>query len=149
MGKVQLDGKQFALDGERFAFRGVTYGTFRPRDDGARFPEREQVKRDFSAMRDAGFTVVRTYTAPPDDVVDVAADWGLHVLAGVYYSDWRYLLGASRHDRKRVAADARAEVRGTARRLAGHDNVLAGGPGHEVPAARGRWGGASGIRPRV
>src|SRR5207253_2534444 len=28
-GRVVIDGKQFAIDGRRFPFRGVTYGTFR------------------------------------------------------------------------------------------------------------------------
>src|SRR5215213_5464770 len=98
-GRLKTDGKLFSVEGSRFAFRGVTYGTFRPRDDGARYPERERVKQDFSAMADAGFTVVRTYTAPPDDVVDLAADWDLRLLAGTFYSDWRYLLGSSRRGR--------------------------------------------------
>jgi hypothetical protein len=72
--RVRVDGKQFACDGARFAFRGVTYGTFRPRADGARFPDRDVVKRDLCTMRDAGFTVVRTYTVPPDDVIELAVD---------------------------------------------------------------------------
>src|SRR5688572_13098759 len=101
-GRVTIDGKFFALEGRRFDFRGVTYGTFEPRSsDGARFPEREQIKTDFESMREAGFTVVRTYTAPPEDLVSLAADWGLHVMAGVFYADWRYLLGTSRRDRHR------------------------------------------------
>jgi O-antigen biosynthesis protein len=60
MGRVVVDGKQFAVDGARFRFRGVTYGTFRPREDGARFPDHARMKRDFADMREAGFTVVRT-----------------------------------------------------------------------------------------
>ncbi|MDP9405585.1 MAG: glycosyl transferase, partial [Actinomycetota bacterium] len=92
-----MDGKQFAVGDRRFLFRGVTYGTFAPRDsDGARFPEAEQIKHDLSAMTDAGFTVVRTYTAPPDDLLDLAGEFGLRVMAGVFWPDWRYLVGSSR-----------------------------------------------------
>src|SRR5438094_384064 len=87
--RVRVDGKQFSLRGRRFAFRGVTYGTFRPREDGERFPERGPAKLDFHAIAGAGFTVVRTYTAPPDDIVELAADHDLrryltrlHHLAG-------------------------------------------------------------------
>ena len=94
--RVRTDGKQFSLDGERFRFQGVTYGTFGQREDGSLFPDREQVKRDFCAMHEAGFTVVRTYTPPPDDVIELAADWGLKLFAGVFWADWRYLQGASR-----------------------------------------------------
>ena len=82
--RITVDGKFFALGRERFAFRGVTYGTFAPRTDGSRFPERHVVKQDFAQLREAGFTVVRTYTAPPDDVLDLAADWDLRVLAGAF-----------------------------------------------------------------
>lgn len=144
-GRVSCDGKQFAVDGRRFAFRGVTYGTFRPRDDGARFPERDRLKRDMSAMEEAGFTVVRTYTPPPDDMVDLAADWGLRLLAGVFFPDWRYLVGTSRRGLRRVARDARAEVRSTARRLVGNESVLGISVGNEVPADVLRWFGTKEI----
>ena len=141
MTRLRADGKFFSLGGERFAFRGVTYGTFQSRGDGALFPDRERVKQDFSAMREAGFTVVRTYTPPPDDVVDLAADWGLQLFAGIFYPDWRYLLGRSRRDQRRVAATARATVREAARRFAGVENVGALCLGNEVPADVLRWVG--------
>ncbi|HEX5265616.1 MAG TPA: glycosyltransferase, partial [Acidimicrobiales bacterium] len=142
MSRIRVDGKQFAVGQERFAFRGVSYGTFAPREDDAQFPEREQVKKDFSAMREAGFTVVRTYTAPPADVVDLAADWGLRLLVGAFYPDWRYLVGAGRRERERLARAARAEVRQVARRLAGNEVVLGISLGNEVPADVVRWEGS-------
>jgi glycosyltransferase involved in cell wall biosynthesis len=141
--KVRTDGKFFALGGDRFSFRGVTYGTFGAREDGALFPDREQVKRDFAAMREAGFTVVRTYTSPPDDVVELAADWDLRLLVGVFYPDWRYLLGRSRRDQRRVAAEARATVRASAAHFAGVEHVLALSLGNEVPADVIRWVGTT------
>lgn len=140
---VEVDGKFFAVDGRRFSFRGVTYGTFRPRDsDGARFPERDGLKRDFSAMNEAGFTVVRTYTEPPEDLLDVAADWGLRVLAGVFWPDWRYLLGTSRRQAAGVHRDARREVRDATHRLSGDPRVLALCLGNEIPADVIRWHGS-------
>src|SRR5437764_893434 len=139
--RVQTDGKQFALDGKRFLFRGVTYGTFGQREDGALFPDREQVKQDFCAMHEAGFTVVRTYTPPPDDVVELAADWGLKLFAGVFWSDWRYLLGASRRQHRDIVRRAETEVRAVARRLAGTEAVMALSLGDEVPADLLRWVG--------
>lgn len=142
VGRVHVDGKQFALGDRRFTFRGVTYGTFQPRADGARYPERAYLKRDFEAIAQAGFTVVRTYTAPSDDLIEVAADYGLRVLAGVFYPDWRYLLGWSRRDQRRVQATAAQEVRSAARRLAGVDAVLGLVLGNEVPADVIRWIGA-------
>ena len=79
--RVRTDGKFFSLGGEQFRFHGVTYGTFHSRDDGALFPQRERIAEDFRAMADAGFTVVRTYTPPPDDLLELAAECGLRVFA--------------------------------------------------------------------
>jgi len=143
--RVHVDGKHFTARGRRFPFRGVTYGTFRPRDDGERFPERGPAKLDLAAMAEGGFTVVRTYTAPPDDIVDLAADHDLRLLAGAFYPDWRYLVGASRRQQREVARAAEKEVRATARRLAGRPEVLALVLGNEVPTDVVRWLGATEI----
>src|SRR5258706_9450763 len=117
--RVVVDGKFFTAAGRRMAFRGVTYGTFRAREDGAAFPDRDRMKRDFAAIADAGFTVVRTYTEPPDDAIELAADWGLYLFPEAFYPDWRYLVGTSRRERARVLRDERTRVRAAARRLAG------------------------------
>lgn len=137
--RVTVDGKQFRRGDERFVFRGVTYGTFTPRADGARYPDRQRMKRDFSIMQDRGFDVVRTYTEPADDVLECAADCGLGVMAGVFYEDWRYLIGGSRRQQRAVAADARAAVGAAARRLADNTDVVALVVGNEVPADVIRW----------
>jgi glycosyltransferase involved in cell wall biosynthesis len=140
---VRVDGKFFAVGADRFHFRGVTYGTFAPRADGTRFPEREQLERDLAMIREAGFNVLRTYTLPSDDVLAAAEDHGLHVLPDVFYPDWRYLLGGSRRQRRQVGRDAAREVRTAARRLAGNEQVLALSLGNEVPADVLRWYGTN------
>jgi glycosyltransferase involved in cell wall biosynthesis len=139
VGRVAVDGKFFAVGGERFVFRGVTYGTFAPRSDGAQFPELPRLKDDLAKMREAGFTVLRTYTLPTDDVLEVAAENGLRVLADVFYPDWRYVLGGSRRQRRSVAREACREVREAARQLAGNEHVLALSLGNEIPADVLRW----------
>lgn len=142
MQRIQVDGKHFVAGADgRFPVRGVTYGTFAPRSDGARFPERDRVKRDFVDMAEAGFTVVRTYTSPPDDLLDLAADTGLRLLVDVFYPDWRYLVGASERDRRAVAREARETVRREARRLADYEQVFALSLGNEIPADVVRWVG--------
>jgi len=144
-GHISVDGKQFACGDDRFRFHGVTYGTFRPREDGARYPDRQEVKRDFASMAQAGFTVVRTYTPPPDDVVDLAADWGIRLLVDVFYPDWRYLVGISRQDRRQMIGDAKAEVQRVTRRFAGNPVVLGLSVGNEVPADAVRWFGTPAV----
>ncbi len=144
--RVAADGKFFRVAEERFPFRGVTYGTFEPRaSDGERFPERERMARDLDAMAANGFTVVRTYTAPPDDLLDLASARGLKILAGVFYADWRYLVGASARQARRVVIDARAEVGRVARVLADRPEVLGLCLGNEVPADVVRWSGTDKI----
>ena len=143
--RVRIDGKQFSLAGRRFPFRGVTYGTFRPRQDGARFPCRDRMSRDFTAIRAAGFTVVRTYTAPSEDMVELAAASGLRLLAGLFHLDWRYVAGAGRRELRQAAADARRAVALDARRLAGNPSVLGLCVGNEIPADVVRWFGARAV----
>lgn len=142
---ITVDGKFFAVDEDRFDFRGVTYGTFAAGSDGSRFPAHDRMKRDFAAMREADFTVVRTYEAPTADLLDLAADWDLRVLAGIFYLDWRYVLGGSTRDYRRVTREARAEVRAAARRFAGNEQVLGLALGNEIPADVLRWYGVDAI----
>ena len=138
-GRIAIDGKLFRRGADRFDFRGVTYGTFSPREDGALYPDRQQIKLDLEAMGAAGFTVVRTYTLPPDDLLDVAADSGLRVFADVFFPDWRYLIGVSHRQHRRVARQARSEVKAAALRLAGNEQILALSLGNEIPADVLRW----------
>lgn len=138
-GRIRPAGKHFTRGGRPFPFRGVTYGTFRPGPDGALFPDRDRVKRDFAAIHEHGFTVVRTYTEPPERVLEAAADWGLQLLVGAFAEDWRYLVGCSGRARRRLERAARRQVTATARRLAGCDQVLGVCVGNEVPADVVRW----------
>ena len=149
-GRLVVDGKFFAQDNtrfsftageERFTFRGVTYGTFAPRADGAAFPERARLRNDFELIADAGFTVVRTYTLPPDDVIDAAAEHGLLLFAESFYPDWRYITGGSQRDVRDVLVSARRTVRAAARQFAGNPHIAALSLGNEIPADVIRWVG--------
>ena len=148
-GPVRVDGKFFAVGDRRFRFRGVTYGTFAPRDDGALVPARDRIKRDFADMAEAGFTVVRTYTEPPADLLELAADHGLRLLAGAHWVDWRYLAGASRRQQRSITRAGAAAVRQAAERLSGCDSVLAVCVGNEVPADVVRWLGTAPVAAAV
>lgn len=142
MKRIQTEGKFFSDGGGRFRFRGVTYGTFAPRPlDAARFPELHVMKQDLHAMRDAEFTVVRTYTEPPQDLLEVAEAAELRVMAGVHFDDWRYLIGSGRRQMRSVARDAELVVRSAAERLAENPTVLGICLGNEIPADVLRWFG--------
>jgi GT2 family glycosyltransferase len=121
----------------------VSYGTFRPRSDGALFPEPSGIEHDFSQISEAGFTVVRTYTEPPGDLLEAAGRFGLSVLAGIYYPDWRDLIGSSRRGVREVARSAEARVTAAASHLKGYDQVIAVVTGNELPADVIRWTGTN------
>src|ERR1043166_5771793 len=78
-------------DRRPFRVRGVTYGSFLPRADGVPFPVRETCRADLTAIADAGLNVLRTYTVPPPEILELAAETGLRVLVGLQYHDWRML----------------------------------------------------------
>jgi glycosyltransferase involved in cell wall biosynthesis len=140
--RLRVAGKFFACGDERFLMRGVTYGTFRSRADGALFPDEAAIARDFSAIAAAGFNVVRTYTTPPEDLLAQAAANDLLVLASSFFEDWRYMLGSSRSERRRIRRQARDAVRSAVQALAGNPAVAALVIANEVPADVVRWVGA-------
>ena len=89
MERVVADGKHLRLGPAPYRVKGVTYGHFAPRGDGFLFPETPQVERDLTAISEHGFTVVRTYSVPPPDLLDTARALGLRLLVGLRYDDWR------------------------------------------------------------
>src|SRR6266498_2069375 len=48
--RPRVQGKFFFVGEEKLYVRGVTYGTFRPNEEGEEFPAREVVERDFAQM---------------------------------------------------------------------------------------------------
>lgn len=132
-GRVRLMGKYLSVDGRRFRMRGATYGTFARRRDGALFPDPAQLHADIAAMAQAGLNVIRTYTVPPQDLLDAAAEFGLRVLAGIDYDDWRMEPQSGLRTRRRIRAAGRSAVEAAMERLAGRPEVLAVVVGNEVP----------------
>jgi O-antigen biosynthesis protein len=119
--------------GRVFRVRGVTYGSFRPRADGEHFPASDVVGRDFGLIADAGLNTVRTYSLPPPDVLDLAAENGLYVLVGLHYDDWRVEATPGRAARRRILEAGRRAVGAALHRCAERPEVLAVAIGNEVP----------------
>jgi GT2 family glycosyltransferase len=131
-----VSGKSLHLDGRRFLIKGVSYGTFAPRADGALFPEPDCVARDFKAIAELGANTVRTYTPPPLSVLDEAARCGLRVIVGLPWSQHVAFL-----DSGPIARDIRATVRGYVDDLASHPAMLLFTVGNEIPPSVIRWYG--------
>ncbi len=144
-GRVGTDGKLFAAGGARFELRGVTYGTFAPRADGALLPEPEDLRRDFAAIAGAGFTVARIYEPPPRDVLEAAEEFGLRLLVGAPDPGWRHVRGASPEVFRRLARNAGDRIKEVVDRLGGSEQVFGLVVSNEIPADVVRWFGAERI----
>lgn len=130
---VHVDGKHLIRGGLPFRVKGVTYGSFTPRLDGALYPDRFQIKTDLVEMAATGVNVVRTYTLPPPEVLDLAAEAGLYLIVGLDYRDWRYEAHPGTASHRRVLDAGRREIERAVALCAGRDEVLALSVGNEVP----------------
>ncbi len=134
--RLRVAGKFLALGDAKFAIRGVTYGTFRTRENGCDYPEPPVVDRDFAAMAAHGLNSVRVYTVPPRWLLDIALVHGLKVMIGLPWEQHIAYL-----DQPRLAADIERRVREGVRACAGHAAVLCYAIGNEIPAPVVRWSG--------
>jgi O-antigen biosynthesis protein len=143
--RVLADGKHLTADGEPFHARGVTYGGFATRDDGMPYPERAQIKLDLAAMADLGLNTVRTYTPPPPELLELAEEFGLRVLVGLHYRDWRLEPETGRAARRRILDAGLRAVDEAMERCAGDPTVLAIVVGNELPVDLVRLHGAGAV----
>ncbi len=134
--RPRAHGKFIFVGDEKFYIRGVTYGTFRPLEDGHEYPAPERVEQDFALMAANGLNAVRTYTAPPRWLLDAAQRHGLHIMVGLPVERYMgYLID------QKDAPDIEAIVRAAVRSCAGHLAVLCYVIGNEIPAPIVRWHG--------
>jgi hypothetical protein len=124
-GRVVVDRRQFSLDGCRFVFQGVAYGTSAHPGDRRLLAARRTIAADLHAMAEAGFTVVRTPAEAPDELLEPACDAGLRVVDTVGSLPWPELIGSSRRQAARLIREARRAVRSEVRRVADAPQVLA------------------------
>ncbi|UCD81996.1 MAG: hypothetical protein JSW26_11385, partial [Desulfobacterales bacterium] len=75
--RITVRGKFFYLGQKKLYVRGVTYGTFRPDETGNEFRDAKLVSKDFAQMASVGINAIRTYTVPPEWLLDSAARHGL------------------------------------------------------------------------
>jgi O-antigen biosynthesis protein len=131
-----VHGKYIYLNDEKLYVRGVTYGTFRPDEDGNEFHDPQVVERDFAQMAATGINTIRTYTVPPRWLLDTAERHGLRVMVGLPWEQHVAFL-----DDKERARSIEDRVRVGVRACAGHPAVLCYAIGNEIPASIVRWHG--------
>lgn len=143
--RVQADGKHLRLADTRWLSKGVAYGSFLPRSDGARYPEPDRLRADLEAIAALGLNTVRTYDLPPVELFDTAAELDLRVLVGLDYRDWRDAPGPGRAIGREIARRGRSAVDELFDRLTDPGVVLAVSVGNEVPADLIRVHGRSSV----
>ncbi|HXV06350.1 MAG TPA: glycosyltransferase [Solirubrobacterales bacterium] len=133
--RPRIHGRSIFLGDEKLHVRGVTYGTFHPAD-GSSFPSPDRVRGDFEAMAAAGVNAVRTYVSPPLWLLDLAAEQGLRVMAGLAWEQHVAFLDDGERAR-RIAAEVGEQVRA----CEDHPAILCHAVGNEIPAPIVRWHG--------
>jgi GT2 family glycosyltransferase len=138
--RPEVHGKFFRVGGQKLYLRGVTYGPFAPAHDGELY-DPVRAREDFAAMAAAGINTVRLYTPPPNWLLDLAAERGVYVLAGLAWEQHVTFLD----DRHRANAIVE-RVAGEVAARAGHPALLGWAVGNEIPAPIARWHGGNRIR---
>jgi len=134
--RPSIRGKFIFIGEEKFYVRGVTYGTFRPDPQGNEFPAPNTVERDFAQMAANGVNSVRTYTVPPQWLLDAAERNRLRVMVGLPVERSAGFL-----DYAECVQSIEATLREQVRACAGHPAVLCYTIGNELPASVVRWQG--------
>ena len=113
-------GKFLYVGDDKFWVRGVTYGAFRPDQDGKEYHDLEVIERDFAQMAANGFNTVRIpHTVPPRSLLDAAHRHGLRVMVGLSAEQYVGFLVDRRN-----APNVEELVRMKVRACAGHPALL-------------------------
>ncbi len=134
--RPRVGGKFLFLGEEKFWVKGVTYGTFAQDENGIERFVPQIVERDFAAIAENGFNVVRTYTVPPRWVLDVAWKNGLRVMVGIPVEVPMALIDEPGKPRE-IEDWARTQLR----TCAGHPAVFCYTIGNEIAPSIVRWQG--------
>jgi GT2 family glycosyltransferase len=133
--RPQVHGRSILTEGRKLHVCGVTYGSFSS-SGGSPFPSVETVRRDFEAMAESGANTVRTYSAPPLWLLDVAQQCTLKVMVGLAWEQHVAFL-----DDPELTSGILAMVGRQIRESEGHPAILCYALGNEIPAQIVRWHG--------
>ena len=133
--RTSIDAKFLSVGGETFFVRGITYGAFRPDENGREYTDDGLIERDFTQMSALGINTVRIpHTVPPRSLLDIAGRHGLRVMAGLSGEQAAgYLIDG------KLPRDFVDRYRTKVRSCAGHPALLCFSLGNEIMASQARW----------
>ena len=134
-------GKFFFRGADKFFLRSVTYGPFAPARTARSSRVRALVQRDFALMRELGANAIRTFTVPPQWLLDLALEYGIAVLIGLPWAEHVCFL-----EDRQVARQIRAAVRDGVERCQRHPAIFAYLVGNEIPPDVVRWLGPERVK---
>ena len=134
--KIEVRGKFLYLGKEKFYVKGVTYGTFCPDENGMQFPDKLIIETDFSMMAAQGINCVRTYTTPPEFLMDLAGKYGLKLMVGLAWEQHITFL-----DDKKVKESIIQRISKAVESCKRHPAILCYTIGNEIPSPIVRWYG--------
>jgi GT2 family glycosyltransferase len=140
-GKITVKGKFFFLGEEKFFLKGVSYGPFSCATHGAPFPEKLVVEKDFALIAELGANCLRTYTVPPDWLLDLAFAYGLRMLIGIPWAQHVAFLDSSS-----LRAEIRQAITIGVKACRDHPAAFAYLVGNEIPPDIVRWHGPKRVR---
>jgi GT2 family glycosyltransferase len=139
--KITLSGRFFFANNQKFFLKGVTYGPFSPSRQGVPFPEPGRVELDFALMTELGANCVRTFTPPPEWLLERAAAFDLRVIVGIPWAQHISFL-----DSARTQKEVRKTIIQSVEACRPHPATFAYLVGNEISPEIVRWHGAEQIR---
>ena len=134
--RPHVKGKFLYCGEHKFYAKGVTYGTFKPNEEGYNFPDQETIETDFSLMVKNDINCIRTYTVPPIYLLDLAEHFNLKVMVGLPWEQHITFL-----DTRERQKDILKKVKQDVAVCNNHSAILCYTIGNEIPAPIVRWYG--------
>ncbi|MFN2541026.1 MAG: glycosyltransferase [Chthoniobacterales bacterium] len=126
---------KFLFEGDKkFFVKGITYGPFKPDDEGHYLGRPAQVDVNLAMMREIGLNVIRIYHAPPRWFLDRCAAADIRVFITLPWAKHIEFLG--QQAARNAIVDA---VRDAVTEYAGHPAVFGYLVGNEISSTMVRW----------
>jgi glycosyltransferase involved in cell wall biosynthesis len=134
--RPQVKGKFIYRNDVKIYLKGVTYGTFKPLEDGSQFPEEDIIRRDLQMIAANGFNCIRTYTVPSKKLLDQAYEMDLMVMVGLPWEQHITFL-----DNDNLKIDILKRVSEAVLNCNAHPAIFCYAIGNEIPGPIVRWHG--------
>lgn len=134
--RVRARAKFFFQGESKFFIKGVTYGTFAPDADNYYVGPKDKARRDLGMMKEIGINSVRIYHAPPRWFLDLAQEFGIHVMVTLWWGQNVDFLSSSTR-RREIFNKVQHDVKSNA----GHPALLGYLVANEISSTMVRWYG--------